>query len=98
MTEQLSSLRISATNPDEQDVEGLTLSSLAAGDQITIAATHQVRIDGLDAWIKIEVTSKVQDTETSDQAFDRVGGSIRTRIVREIEQQAGVIVEANRRQ
>lgn len=69
--------------------------SLSEGDRITISATHQVRIDGEDSWVKMEVNAAVRLDETSDAAVARIGSVLAESIVAEIERQAGVILAAN---
>jgi len=77
--------------------KGTSVSSLAEGDRVRISATHQVKIDGLDAWIKIEVDSAVRADEDSTSAMVRVGKTIAANMVNEIERQAEVVYQANRR-
>lgn len=78
--------------------KGTAVSQVSEGDRVTISATHQVKIDGLDAWIKVEVNSAVREGEDAKEAIGRVGKSIAANIVNEIERQSLVVVEANRNQ
>lgn len=71
------------------------VTAISEGDRVTIGATHQVRIDGSDSWVKVEVNSAVRANESPSDAFDRIGGTIADLIVNEIERQAGVIASAN---
>ena len=63
------------------------------GDRITIGVTHQVQIDGDDAWIKAEINSAVQPWEDADLTFARVQRALRTRIEGIIESAVEPIVE-----
>lgn len=71
------------------------MSDVQAGDRITVGVTHQIEIDGKDAWIKAEFNSAAQEGETDSEAFKRVGKVVARNIVSIIERQAEVIVEAN---
>lgn len=71
------------------------MPDLSPGDRVTVAATHQVKIDGLDSWIKAEVNAAVLEGESSTEAFDRIGEIVAARTVAEINRQAAPVVEAN---
>ena len=86
--------------PTSADVthKGTTVGQVSEGDRVTISATHQVRIDGMDSWIKVEINSAVREGEDGKAAIGRVGKVIAANIVNEITRQAEVIVEANKGQ
>lgn len=50
-------------------------SFLRDGDTITVAVTHEVKIDGESSWIRYEASSKVNQ-ETSEDASRRVIGHV----------------------
>lgn len=74
------------------------MTELAQGDRITISATHKVLIDGEDSWIKLEINSAAQPGEGAEAALARVNGLVADYIVGVIENQANVILEANKAQ
>jgi len=41
------------------------------GDEITVAVTHEVKIDGESSWIRFEAKTKVNQ-ETCEDASDRI--------------------------
>lgn len=45
------------------------------GDSITVAVTHEIKIDGESSWVRYEASSKVNQ-ETSEEASDRVIGLV----------------------
>lgn len=45
---------------------------LDQGDRVSISVTHQIRINGDDSWVKAEASTSVRESESSDQAGDRV--------------------------
>lgn len=69
-----------------------------AGDQITISASQQIEINGDDAWVKLEVTSKVQLNESADDAINRVTALINRRIIDTITSHAQTIMEFEEKQ
>lgn len=71
------------------------MSDIAAGDRITIGVTHQIEIDGKDAWIKAEFNAAAQEGESPEDGFKRVGKVVARNIISIIERQAEVIVEHN---
>lgn len=70
-------------------------SDVSPGDRITVGSTHQVKIDGQDAWIKGEANIAVREGETSKDTARRAGKAVAGFIVTEIERQASVMLEAN---
>lgn len=74
------------------------MKQLQPGDRVTIGATHSVEIDGEKSWIKMEINSAVQDSETAVEAILRVNNLVAHHIVETIETQAGPIVAANQKQ
>ena len=48
---------------------------LREGDTVTVAVTHEVKIDGESSWIKYEASSKING-ETSEEASERVIGHV----------------------
>lgn len=50
-------------------------SFLREGDTITVAVTHEVKIDGESSWIRFEAASKING-ETSEEASTRVIGAV----------------------
>ena len=48
-------------------------SFIREGDSITVAVTHEIKIDRESSWIRYEVTSKVAE-ETCEDASRRVIG------------------------
>ena len=74
------------------------MSDVSPGDRITVGATHQVYIDGKDAWIKGEANVAVREGETSQDTARRAGKAVAGFIVAEIERQAETILEANAKQ
>jgi hypothetical protein len=71
------------------------MTDVAPGDRVTVGVTHQVRIDGKDAWIKVEFNSAVQDGEDAKAASTRTGKAVAENVIREIERQGGVMADAN---
>ena len=67
--------------------------SLQAGDSITIAVTHQVSIRGEDAWIKIEIQSKVQEDEIAETALARINHQVQGNIIEIIESTAKTVMD-----
>lgn len=49
----------------------MSSSLLREGDSITVAVTHEIRINGDSSWVRYEATSKVQN-ESADDATRRV--------------------------
>jgi hypothetical protein len=45
-----------------------------------VSVTHQIKIGREDSWVKISITSGVQDNETLDTAIDRVDKVIQQKI------------------
>lgn len=92
------SAELARTGQEVQHVKTTASEALSPGDRLRLSATHQVKIDGLDSWVKVEVDSAVRDGETPKDAIARVGRVIAGNIVNEIERQAEVIVLANKSQ
>lgn len=65
---------------------------------VTIGATHEVKIDGLSSWIKCEVTLEKRESETIDETWEAASNTLAQKVIAEIEKQARLIVEANKKQ
>ncbi len=44
---------------------------LYPGDRMELSTSHELRIDGDISWVSLKVTTKIQDEETAEQAYDR---------------------------
>ena len=99
MSNEIEALASSAIDKPKADtvqhIKTIAVEALDPGDRIRMSATHQVQIDGMDSWIKVEVDSSVRESESPKEAISRVGRVIAGNIVNEIERQAEVIGRAN---
>jgi hypothetical protein len=62
-------------------VKKSTRGSLVVGDSITVAVTHEVKIDRESAWIKYEATTNIQENETAEEAKARIGEHVTSSVV-----------------
>jgi hypothetical protein len=58
-----------------------------------VSVTHQIRINGDDSWVKAEASTRVRESESPDQAADRVLGFV-DGFVMKAAQQVATTVEA----
>ncbi len=56
----------------ETKVKKRSAEYLRTGDKITVAVTHEVKINRESAWIRYEATSTVDETEGTEEAKQRV--------------------------
>lgn len=67
--------------------------ALSEGDILKVGVTHQISINGDNSWIKLEIESRVQDGETSEQAFDRVNKELQEKVISAMESSAQTIID-----
>jgi hypothetical protein len=66
---------------------------LDSGDRIGVSVTHQIRINGDDSWVKAEASSRVRESESPDQAGDRVLGFVDGFVMKAVERVATTVEE-----
>lgn len=66
--------------------------ALKEGDIIKVGVTHQIKINGENSWIKLEIESSVQSTETSKEAFERVNEELQDKVISAMESSAATII------
>lgn len=71
------------------------MSDLQAGDRVEIGVTHEVKIDGNSAWIKVGINAAVQEGEDADTAVTRASKIVARNVIREIERHGELMAEAN---
>lgn len=65
-------------------------------DQVDIAVTHEIVIDGEKSWIKYGVISKVEPGESLEEARERVAAEVNSGVMRTIEQTVETVREATK--
>lgn len=71
-------------------------SALIDGDQILVSVTHQVVIDGSDAWVKYEASSKVRPGESVEDADHRVIDHVSRQVIAVANEAAAQVMKHNR--
>jgi hypothetical protein len=66
---------------------------LHVGDKLTVAITHEVKINSDNAWIRYEATTTIEDGETVEQAKQRIGGHVTQAVIDVAEQAAAKVME-----
>lgn len=63
------------------------------GDRVTATITHNIKINGDDAWVKYELSTTVHEGETLDEVDTRVIEHTSRTVVKLAEQAATKVIE-----
>lgn len=67
-------------------------------ESVELSVSHQIRIDGMECWVKAAVVLERVSTELLSTTWDRASDILSDNIISEIEKQAAIILEANKNQ
>lgn len=73
------------------EVRRVVTEELREGDKITVAVTHEVKINRDSAWIRYEATSSVAG-ETTDEARARVIRHVSTSVINAVQEAADAVM------
>jgi len=65
-------------------IEKTGTSFLREGDTITVAISHEIKINGDASWVRYEATSKINQ-ETSEVAGHRIIGHVNEYVMKAVE-------------
>jgi hypothetical protein len=77
---------------DEHESGNDQVTALAAGDQVMVSVTHQIQINGSDAWVKYAAASVVRPGESVASADSRVIKHVTSQVIKVAEEAAAEVI------
>lgn len=76
-------------------VKRIATEELREGDKITVAVTHEVKINRDSAWIRYEATSSVSPDEDTAEARSRVINHVTHSVISAVQETADAVMTRN---